>query len=186
MGTAGEMRTLSSLELMLLNLRKAEEEPPEDSPPPPLPARPVVKLRPPRPRKKQPFMSGKSQFRQEHQVKKEGKDAFLDSIPQMESSDMGDRLIDFNEDVEEKERKNLLKGVMVIQRSYRGHQAYNYYHELKRGAITLQSCIRGWFARRAFTKQVANQEANKTEFIKAHINTSLHTLLSHGKLNPLG
>ncbi|RAL49644.1 hypothetical protein DM860_001935 [Cuscuta australis] len=93
MGTECEMRALSSLELMLLDLRRAEQEPQEDSKPPPLPARPVVKLRPPRPRKKQPFMSGKSQFRQV----KEGKDAFLDSIPQLESSDMGDRLIDFNE-----------------------------------------------------------------------------------------
>lgn len=41
---------------------------------------------------------------------------------------------------EDEERRVLQKGVVIIQRCFRGYQSCRYYHELKIGAIALQSC----------------------------------------------
>lgn len=45
-------------------------------------------------------------------------------------------------------RKQGLDGIVGIQKCFRGHHARNYFYELKKGATTLQSFIRGENARR--------------------------------------
>lgn len=97
--TSCEMRTLSSLELMLLKLQQTEE-PPEDSLPA-LPARPVMRARLPRARMKLPLNLQKSDSGGENEVVKGScsisteKEAFLESVHQQESSE-SDLLHDFN------------------------------------------------------------------------------------------
>ncbi|CAH9082482.1 unnamed protein product [Cuscuta europaea] len=169
MGTACEMRALSSLELMLMKLQHAEERP-EDTPPA-LPARPVMKVRQPRQRKKLPFVfNSNSELHQMTGKSLAGieKNGFLDTVSQLGLSEVH-APIDFNKDVKDEEEGGLQEGVMIIQRCYRGYQAYSYYRKFKSGAIALQSCIRGWLARREFVKQVVSQEANKSELTKVPI-----------------
>ncbi|GFZ03126.1 P-loop containing nucleoside triphosphate hydrolases superfamily protein [Actinidia rufa] len=48
--------------------------------------------------------------------------------------------------------KELLEGILEIQKYFRGHQARCYYIELKRGTVALQSFIRGWLIRRCLNK----------------------------------
>ena len=43
-------------------------------------------------------------------------------------------------DVTDDQRERLLKGILEIQKYFRGHQARCYYTELKRGTVALQSC----------------------------------------------
>ncbi|XP_019170095.1 PREDICTED: myosin-3-like [Ipomoea nil] len=147
-----EMRTLSSLELMLLKLQQAEE-PPEDSLPA-LPARPVMRAR--RARMKLPLTFHNSDLVRENEAVKGScststqKEAFLDSVHHQESSET-DSPHDFNKAAEDEERGVLQKkGVVIIQRCFRGHQACRYYHELKMGAISLQSFVRGENARNGY------------------------------------
>lgn len=49
-------------------------------------------------------------------------------------------MLSVSQAAEDEERGVLQKGVVIIQRCFRGHQACRYYHELKMGAIALQSC----------------------------------------------
>ncbi|KAG4968142.1 hypothetical protein JHK87_033793 [Glycine soja] len=51
----------------------------------------------------------------------------------------------------ENKRKQVLQGILGIQKCFRGHRARVYFCELKNGVTTLQSCtaiIRGWLVRR--------------------------------------
>ncbi|KAI4322882.1 hypothetical protein L6164_022533 [Bauhinia variegata] len=50
----------------------------------------------------------------------------------------------------EDRRKQVVHGVLEVQKSYRGHQARRCFHELKIRAITLQSFIRGENARKKY------------------------------------
>nr|GMD09014.1 myosin-2-like isoform X2 [Ipomoea batatas] len=153
-----EMRTLSSLELMLLKLQQAEEPPPPEDSLPALPARPVMRARLPRARMKLPVTFMNSDLVGENEAGKGSccststeKEAFLDSVHQQESSESDSHSPhDFNKAAEDEERGVLQKGVVIIQRCFRGHQACRYYHELKMGAIALQSFVRGENARNGY------------------------------------
>ncbi|KAH7544217.1 hypothetical protein JRO89_XS15G0130300 [Xanthoceras sorbifolium] len=50
----------------------------------------------------------------------------------------------------EDRRKQVLQGILVIQKCFRGCQARLYFHELKKEAITLQSFVRGENSRRNY------------------------------------
>ncbi|KAL1823383.1 hypothetical protein ACET3Z_010161 [Daucus carota] len=53
-------------------------------------------------------------------------------------------------DALEEARKQVLQGTLEVQRCFRCHQARRYFHELKRGVISLQSFIRATNARRKY------------------------------------
>nr|GMD10227.1 myosin-2-like [Ipomoea batatas] len=152
-----EMRTLSSLELMLLKLQQAEEPAAAADSLPALPARPVMRARLPRARMKRSVTFLNSDLVGENEAVKGScccststeKEAFLDSVHQQESSE-SDSPRDFDKAAEDEERGVLQKGVVIIQRCFRGHQACRYYHELKMGAIALQSFVRGENARNGY------------------------------------
>uniref|UniRef100_A0A5B7A9V3 Putative myosin-2 n=1 Tax=Davidia involucrata TaxID=16924 RepID=A0A5B7A9V3_DAVIN len=50
----------------------------------------------------------------------------------------------------ENARKQVLQGTLEVQKCFRGHRARRYFHELKRGVITLQSFVRGENTRREY------------------------------------
>ncbi|CAK9183066.1 unnamed protein product [Ilex paraguariensis] len=54
-------------------------------------------------------------------------------------------------------RKQVLQGTLEVQKCFRGHQARRYFHELKRGVITLQSFVRGENTRKELRHQVAQK-----------------------------
>lgn len=45
-----------------------------------------------------------------------------------------------NHELEEARKQVLLAGTLEVQKCFRAYQARRYYHELKRGVISLQSC----------------------------------------------
>ncbi|URE22811.1 MYSc [Musa troglodytarum] len=47
-------------------------------------------------------------------------------------------------------RNRFLQGIVWVQKNFRGLQARNFYQQLRKGATTLQSSIRGWLARKNF------------------------------------
>ncbi|XP_059662595.1 myosin-2-like [Cornus florida] len=61
-------------------------------------------------------------------------------------------------------RKRVLEGTLQVQKCFRGHRARCYFHELKRGVLTLQSFIRGENARRDYDAliKLRQQVARKT------------------------
>ncbi|KAL1363285.1 hypothetical protein AAHE18_03G139400 [Arachis hypogaea] len=50
----------------------------------------------------------------------------------------------------ELKRKQVLQGIVVVQKYFRGYQARSYFQELKKGVATLQSYVRGEITRRKF------------------------------------
>ncbi|XP_061348341.1 myosin-2-like [Gastrolobium bilobum] len=66
----------------------------------------------------------------------------------------------------EDRRKLILKGILGVQKSFRGHQARSYYHELKNGATTLQSFVRGEIARRKYGIMMKSSITISTEKIE--------------------
>ncbi|KAI4333727.1 hypothetical protein L6164_018498 [Bauhinia variegata] len=63
-------------------------------------------------------------------------------------------------------RKQVTEGILGVQKSFRGYRAHQYFHELKIGAITLQSFIRGENARRKFDALVKCSAACVSEKLK--------------------
>ncbi|KAG5006419.1 hypothetical protein JHK85_024961 [Glycine max] len=51
-------------------------------------------------------------------------------------------------DAPENKRKQVLQGILEIQKCFRGHQARGYFCELKNGMTTLQSCTASWLVTR--------------------------------------
>ncbi|XP_019169157.1 PREDICTED: myosin-2-like [Ipomoea nil] len=141
-----QMRTLSSLELLLVKLQQAPEEEEEDAPPA-LPPRPVKNSRLPRARKKLPLNLRSGCCDQEM-----GKINDLSASRGMEKRAFLDSdNLKIQISIEEDEKQLAVqKGVEIIQRCYHGHQARHYYNELKRGAIVLQSFVRGENARKDY------------------------------------
>lgn len=56
-------------------------------------------------------------------------------------------------------RKQVLQGVLEVQKCFRGHQARRSFHELRSGVIALQSCIRGENTRRDYGIKVKRLRA---------------------------
>ncbi|XP_025643809.1 myosin-2 isoform X1 [Arachis hypogaea] len=50
----------------------------------------------------------------------------------------------------ELKRKQVLQGIVVVQKYFRGYQARSYFQELKKGVATFQSFVRGEITRRKF------------------------------------
>ncbi|CAH9112007.1 unnamed protein product [Cuscuta europaea] len=166
MAATCETRNLSSLEALLLKLQQSSEEEHGDEPPA-LPARPVVKSRLPRSRKKLPlnFHVNSGTCRDQANGKVNGlfesrgvaKKHFLESDGPDEISISGNE-----------SELEILKGVEIIQRCYHGHQAHHYYHELRRGAISLQSFVRGESVRKDYQDMVI-QRTRAIVVIQKHI-----------------
>ncbi|CAN4078215.1 unnamed protein product [Withania somnifera] len=141
MVTTYQMGSLSTLELMLEERQQEEEE--TNDLPPPLPARPVTKARLPKGRRKlAPFGKEKKNL-EDIRVQR---DAFVDqwSSAETDSGAIPDKIcliVDLKGGAG-------LGGVVRIQRCFRGYQARRYYHELKTGAVALQSFVRGEIARK--------------------------------------
>ncbi|KAI3456332.1 hypothetical protein Pfo_012995 [Paulownia fortunei] len=164
------MATRSSLELMLDKIQQLEDQPKDI--PPALPVRPVSRARLPRARrplqlgsrgrnseendasfkwggfeskrtKKEDFMES---FHQEGNAESDGIAASAASAiepAQFDHFQKGRELLENSKEMAE-------KGISNIQKCYRGHQVRCYYKELRRGAITLQSFIRGEHSRRCY------------------------------------
>ncbi|XP_027343633.1 myosin-2 isoform X2 [Abrus precatorius] len=66
----------------------------------------------------------------------------------------------------EDRRKQVLQGILGVQKSFRGYQARRYYHELKNGVTALQSFVRGEIARRKYGVMVQSSLAIASEKIK--------------------
>ncbi|CAN4083952.1 unnamed protein product [Withania somnifera] len=153
MVTTNQMGSLSTLELMLEELQQEEEE--TNALPPPLPVRPVTKARLPKGRRKlTPFGKEKKNLEdirdQEDALSQvEWKEAFVDqwsTSAESDSAAMTDKIcliVDLKEGTG-------LSGVLQIQRCFRSYQARRYYHELKTGAVALQSFVRGEISRNCF------------------------------------
>lgn len=58
-------------------------------------------------------------------------------------------------------RKRVLQSVVGLQKCYRGHKALSQFLELKAGASTLQSFIRGENARRKYASMLQNRKSHK-------------------------
>ncbi|KAG6416544.1 hypothetical protein SASPL_123976 [Salvia splendens] len=127
MVTATSMATRSSLELMLDKLQQLEEQPPDT--PPPLPVRPVSRAR----RARLPRPPGRHSHRN-------GIAAASHHILE-KKHEFGDL------------KGGAEKGVCKIQKCYRGYRVRCCNWELKRGAIALQSFIRGQNARRGYERR---------------------------------
>ncbi|XP_024982428.1 myosin-2-like [Cynara cardunculus var. scolymus] len=141
------MAAFSTLELMLHEVQNQEHIGHHETMPV-LPQRPLSKARIPSKRARRAALSFHSQhFRSEIEEFVDGKSrrdgfAFLDGH--------GGRVLS-KDDVKNKEEK-AEKGIIVIQKCFRGYLARFHYHKLKRGIITLQSFVRGENARRDFRK----------------------------------
>ncbi|KAG5622685.1 hypothetical protein H5410_007903 [Solanum commersonii] len=145
MVTTYQMKSLSTLELMLEELQQEDEE--TNDLPPPLPVRPVIKARLPKGRRKlTPF--GKE--------KRNLKDIRAQKMH---------LLINGRDGAE-------LSRVLQIQRCFRGYQARQYYHELKTGAVALQSFVRGEIERKYF--QGLTRRLAAIIFIQKHIKKHHH------------
>ncbi|XP_031096617.1 myosin-4-like isoform X2 [Ipomoea triloba] len=142
-----QMRNLSSLELLLVKLQQAPEEQQNGDAPPALPPRPVKNSRLPRARKNLPLNLRSGCCDQEM-----GKISDLSASRGMEKRDFLDSdNLKIQISIEEDEKQiAVLKGVEIIQRCYHGYHARHYYNELKRGAIVLQSFVRGENARKDY------------------------------------
>ncbi|CAI9760300.1 unnamed protein product [Fraxinus pennsylvanica] len=127
--------TLSSLELMLVKIQQIEDQP-KDAPPV-LPVRPVSRARLPRARKHLPFNFQKSGCEENYGYKDKSFKC-VESIhkPDLAESD-GIRI-----GVLENSKETAEKGVLKIQKCYRGHRIRSYYSKLRRGVIALQSFVR--------------------------------------------
>ncbi|KAL2523933.1 Myosin-2 [Abeliophyllum distichum] len=141
--------TLSSLELMLEKIQQLEDQP-KDAPPS-LPFRPVSRARLPRARKQLPFNFKKTGC-EETYGHKDGsfkwgvferqsvdREAFVESIHEqalVESDGIPIGVLENSKEIAQ-------KGILKIQKWYRGHQIRCYYSKLRRGVIALQSFVRG-------------------------------------------
>ncbi|MCD9558363.1 hypothetical protein HAX54_015710 [Datura stramonium] len=147
MVTTYQMKSLSTLELMLEELQKEEEN--TNDLPPALPVRPVTKARLPTGRRKLTPFGGEKKNLEDIRVQEdalsqvEWKEAFVDqwsTSAERDSAAMPDKICLM---VDLREGSGLMSGVLQIQRCFRGYQARRYYHELKTGAVALQSFVRG-------------------------------------------
>ncbi|KAK1391717.1 Myosin-2 [Heracleum sosnowskyi] len=68
-------------------------------------------------------------------------------------------------DALEEARKQVLQGTLEVQRCFRCHQARRYFHELKRGVISLQSFVRATNAQRKYNLLInLRKQAIQKEF----------------------
>ncbi|XP_049384341.1 myosin-1-like [Solanum stenotomum] len=166
MVTTYQMKSLSTLELMLEELQQEDEE--TNDLPPPLPVRPVIKARLPKGRRKlTPFGKEKRNLKD---IKAQ-ENAFVDQWSTSEERDsaaMTDKIclmVDQRDGAE-------LSRVLQIQRCFRGYQARQYYHELKTGAVALQSFVRGEIERKYY--QGLTRRLAAIIFIQKHIKKHHH------------
>ncbi|KAL2473338.1 Myosin-3 [Forsythia ovata] len=141
--------TLSSLELMLEKIQLLEDQP-KDAPPA-LPFRPVSRARLPRARKQLPFNFQKTGCEETYGHKDESfkwgvferqsvdREAFVESIHEQALAESDGIPIG----VLENSKEIAQKGILKIQKWYRGHQIRCHYSKLRRGVIALQSFVRG-------------------------------------------
>uniref|UniRef100_A0A2P2KG50 Myosin motor domain-containing protein n=1 Tax=Rhizophora mucronata TaxID=61149 RepID=A0A2P2KG50_RHIMU len=69
----------------------------------------------------------------------------------------------------EEQRKQLLQGILGIQKCFRGCQARQYFHEVKKGVTTLQSFIRGENARMKYGSIAKNYAVNASQTVDEHL-----------------
>lgn len=132
----------SSMEEMLESIRRREEvDRPKDLPPK-LPSRPTSKAR--RPLSKRPLPNNfDNSFTSFSCVKKDsGGGGF--NVKKNGAS--------------EEARNQVLRGTLRVQKCFRSYKARRYFHELKRGAISLQSFIRAANARRKYDNFIIQRE----------------------------
>ncbi|XP_010316685.1 myosin-3-like isoform X2 [Solanum lycopersicum] len=159
MVTTYQMKNLSTLELMLEELQQEDEE--TNDLPPPLPVRPVIKARLPKGRRKLAFGKEKSNLEDIRVQENVFVDQWSTSAAERDSVAMTDK----REGAE-------LSGVLQIQRCFRGYQARQYYHELKTGAVALQSFVRGEITRKCY--QDLTRRLTAVIIIQKHIKKYLH------------
>ncbi|XP_015065197.1 myosin-1-like isoform X2 [Solanum pennellii] len=159
MVTTYQMKNLSTLELMLEELQQEDEE--TNDLPPPLPFRPVIKARLPKGRRKLTFGKEKSNLEDIRVQENVFVDQWGTSAAERDSVAMTDK----REGAE-------LSGVLQIQRCFRGYQARQYYHELKTGAVALQSFVRGEITRKCY--QDLTRRLTAVIIIQKHIKKYLH------------
>ncbi|XP_015065196.1 myosin-1-like isoform X1 [Solanum pennellii] len=166
MVTTYQMKNLSTLELMLEELQQEDEE--TNDLPPPLPFRPVIKARLPKGRRKLTFGKEKSNLEDIRVQENVFVDQWGTSAAERDSVAMTDKIclmVDQREGAE-------LSGVLQIQRCFRGYQARQYYHELKTGAVALQSFVRGEITRKCY--QDLTRRLTAVIIIQKHIKKYLH------------
>ncbi|KAF5822444.1 putative IQ motif, EF-hand binding, P-loop containing nucleoside triphosphate hydrolase [Helianthus annuus] len=142
------MAALSTLELMLHDLQSKEslDHYGDHGKIPMLPQRPVSKARIPTNRARRAVLS----FHM-HEFGGKTKKEFVDSRSKRDGFEFIEGGVTFSKNLmknggEEKDEK----GIIGIQKSFRGYQARSHYHMLKDAIITLQSFIRGEKARKEF------------------------------------
>ncbi|XP_076917775.1 myosin-2-like [Bidens hawaiensis] len=155
------MAALSTLELMLHDLQSQEslDHYGDHGKMPMLPQRPVSKARIPTNRARRAVLSFHMQ-----EFSGKSKEVFVDSRSKRDGFEFVNGGISFSKNVmkddgDEKEEK----GIIGIQKCFRGYQARSHYHKLKEAIITLQSFIRGEKARKEF--QISTKTRIQT-FIK--------------------
>ncbi|KAI3826936.1 hypothetical protein L1987_00996 [Smallanthus sonchifolius] len=152
------MASLSTLELMLHELQSQESHV-DHGKMPILPQRPVSKARISTSRARRAVLSFHMQ-----ELGGKTKEEFVDSRSKRNVFEFVEGGIAFNKNLmkvggEEDEEK----GIIGIQKCFRGYQARSHYHKLKEAIITLQSFIRGEKARKEF--QISTERLTRT-----HIN----------------
>lgn len=149
------MAALSTLELMLHEIQN-QENLGDNGRMPVLPHRPVSKARIPSRRTKRAILS---YHLQEFGGKK--KEEFVDG--KRDGYAFVDDVLVLSKNNEDEK----VKGIVGVQKCFRGYQARLHYHKLKEGIITLQSFVRGENARREFhkwTKRPTETQVNQ-EFV---------------------
>ncbi|KAK9058142.1 hypothetical protein SSX86_022982 [Deinandra increscens subsp. villosa] len=157
------MAALSTLELMLHELQSQEslDRYADHGKMPMLPQRPVSKARIPTNRARRAVLS----FHLRESFSGKTKEEFVDTRSKRSGIEFVDRDIALSKKLmkrvgKEKEEK----GIIGIQKGFRGYQARSHYNKLKEAIITLQSFVRGEKARKEF------QISTKKLITRTHIN----------------
>ncbi|KAK1413326.1 hypothetical protein QVD17_35098 [Tagetes erecta] len=159
------MASLSTLELMLHELQSKEslDHYVDYGKMPMLPQRPVSKARIPTNRARKAVLSFHLQ-----ELSCKMKNEFVDSRIKRNGFEFINGDIAFSKDVMKNgEEEKQEKGIIGIQKCFRGYKACSHYHKLKEASITLQSFIRGERARKEFqnsTKRLTRTPINQ-EFV---------------------
>ncbi|CAK9160195.1 unnamed protein product [Ilex paraguariensis] len=82
------------------------------------------------------------------------------SLPRFQEPEVDDNVGYFSKKIGalEDTRKQVLQGTLEVQKHFRGHRARHYFHELKKGVITLQSFVRGENTRREYDVLIRSRE----------------------------
>ncbi|KAL8262440.1 hypothetical protein R6Q59_023789 [Mikania micrantha] len=143
-----KMASLSTLELMLHELQSQEsfDRHADHGKMPTLPQRPVSKARIPTNRARRAILSYHLQ-----EFSRKTKDEFVNDRVMRNGIEFVDGDIALSKNVKNNGGEaQEEKGIIGIQKCYRGYQARSHYNKLKEAIITLQSFIRGEKARKGF------------------------------------